>query len=166
MFCISGNLSLLHTTFFPGLDLDLTDGEWELALINLTTYNSIPNDSLAPLLGFEQACLAENIWHMSSKPVAINNVNALRVECNLIRGSYTNGSEGHVLHEFTLSVPPGFKIIESPKNIIYLPVNTRNINEITLRFTDQNGKLINFRGETITVRLHLRRRLENGTNIQ
>jgi len=44
----------------------------------------------------------------------------------------------------------------TPHNLIYLPVNTREISTLSIRITDQNGELINLRGENYTIRLHLR----------
>jgi hypothetical protein len=54
-------------------------------------------------------------------------------------------------------LPSGYKIIESPSNVIYLPINTKQLDEIIIKITDQDGNLVNFREEVITVRLHLRR---------
>ena len=54
-------------------------------------------------------------------------------------------------------VEPGYKINEVPSDVIYLPINTRIINNISVNIIDQDGKLINFRGETITIRLHLKK---------
>lgn len=119
---------------------------------------SHPN-SIARLLGFspKKEPLEANTWHVSDKPVDILKVNVVRVECNLVCGSYINGEEAHILHEFFPNVPPGVKIIEVPSNVIYLPINARNIDGIYVRLLDQDGRLINFRDEIVTLRLHLRK---------
>jgi hypothetical protein len=227
MFCLNGKGSKLSTNIFPPILLQ--HGEWEVALINLSTYNSIPNieegvnnlfhydgnrtivfpegvyeiddisnfineyeeeeeeeevveiilrankntlkcelyatvevdfskpASIGGLLGFDRVVLEANKWHFSHNQIDINKVNSIRVECNIARGSYTNGIEGHTLHEFFPKVPPGFKIVESPPNLIYIPVNTQSIDNISVQLVDQDGRAINLRGETVTVRLHLRR---------
>lgn len=121
-----------------------------------------PN-SVGPLLGFNKQVYEAYKTHKSENLVNINSVNIVRILCNVVRGSYQNGSEGHILHEFYPSVPPGFKIIETPHNVIYLPVNVQKLTHITCEFRDQSGKLINFRDETISLRLHLRQR--DGTSI-
>lgn len=82
----------------------------------------------------------------------------VRIVCNITSGSFTNGYEDHIIHEFYPTVPPGYKIVEIPANVIYLPVNTTRIHNITVRLEDQTGHLINFRDETITLRLHLKKR--------
>jgi hypothetical protein len=53
-------------------------------------------------------------------------------------------------------VLPGEKIIERPKNLIYLPLIVPTIYNIGIELIDNNGKLLNLRGETVTIRLHLR----------
>jgi hypothetical protein len=222
MFCLTGNTSILSYDFT--VPIDVSSGDWELGLLELTTYNSIPNieenvndkfyygnnhitipegsyeiediekyiisklpknikfslkpnnntlkselfcseavnfekeNSLGKILGFKNKLYKENETHHSELPVDIIKVNSIRVECNITRGSYNNGMEGHIIHEFYPADPPGYKIIEAPRNVIYLPIITKSIHNITISLRDQNGDLINFRGETISVRLHLKRR--------
>lgn len=118
--------------------------------------------SIGNLLGFKNGKLAANIKHESDLQVDIIKVNVIRIECNIVTGSFQNGTESHVMHEFYPQVPPGYKIVDTPPTIIYLPVKVKNIHNITVRLTDQNGAPIDFRGETVSVRLHLRRRI-NGS---
>lgn len=118
--------------------------------------NFKPNDSIRDILGFDNVLLAEDKVHESSRPVNISEVNVLQIECNIATGSYKNGQPVHMIHEFFPQVPPGFKIVEVPTTIIYSEVNTQTINNITIRISDQKGQLINFRGEEISLRLHLK----------
>lgn len=115
-----------------------------------------PN-SLASVLGFDKIKFEPNITHSSTSQVSIIRVDTIRIVCNIVSGSYNNGIENHVLHEFYPAVAPGYKIIEIPKNVIYLPLNTIKIDNISIRLEDQNGALINFRDEIVTIRLHLRK---------
>ena len=114
------------------------------------------DNTIGKLFGFNKKILAPNQDHYSDLPVNIFIVNILRVECSIVVNTYTNNSQAHTLHEFAINVPPGYKIVEIPRNLIYLPVNCREISSLTLRIVDQNGDLINFRGEEITTRIHLR----------
>lgn len=116
-----------------------------------------PKDSIARLLGFAPRLLQPYISHDSDLPVTIIKVNALRVECNITEGAYINQEKVHTIHEFFPAVPPGYKIIEVPKQIIYLPITVKIIDHLQLRIVDQNGDLVNLRGEVITIRLHLKR---------
>lgn len=113
-------------------------------------------DSIGPILGFSKRILPQDKEHKSDYPVNIQNVNVLRVECNISTGAYANDRKEHIIHEFYPSVPAGYKIIEVPSQIIYLPINTRVIDHIRIRIVDQIGKLVNLRGETLTVRLHIK----------
>lgn len=114
-------------------------------------------NSIGSLLGFKSQQLEANKKHVSENPVDIFKVNAICIECNLVINSYNNGDPVHILHMFYPTSPPGFKIVEKPSNVIYLPISTRYIDEILLKITDQSGEAINFRSELITVRLHLRK---------
>ena len=112
--------------------------------------------TIGPLLGFGAKLLDANKKHMSDQPVQIMRVNVIMIDCNLVSGAYINGKEIHTVHQFAPVTPSGYKIIEVPQNVIYLPVKTKTIDNITLKLMDQDGNLLNFRKETITIRLHLK----------
>lgn len=118
--------------------------------------NFIPNDSIGRLLGFTSRILKANIMHKSDLPVSILKVNSLRVECNITTGAYINEQQVHTIHEFFPVVPPGYKIIEVPSQVIYLPIAVQSIDHLQLKLVDQDGELVNFRGEIITIRLHVK----------
>ena len=107
-------------------------------------------------MGFEPQILEANKVHKSNLPVSIIKVNCLRIECNITTGAYINDQKVHTIHEFFPVVPPGYKIVEVPSHVIYLPVAVKTINQIQLRIVDQDGNLVSFRGETITIRLHIK----------
>lgn len=230
---VSSSTSTLRSALFPPLHLR-DDKQWEIALLDFTTYNSIPNiiegvnnkfhylrkkntegltdvrefvviktgayeiadinrelqnklgkdvielrannnnlrseikckfymdftqpASIAPLLGFpsHKSILEPNVYHTSPKTVNIIKVNTINITCNIVQGAYKDGSNQHILHSFYPTVPPGFKIVEKPHNLIYLPLNTIHISDIVLNVLDQDGDIVDFRGEIITLRLHIR----------
>lgn len=115
------------------------------------------NGTFRELLGFKPRILEANNIHISDYPVNILKVNAICVTCNLTTGSYNNGDPTHILHEFFPNVEPGEKIIESPQHAIYMPINTNIIDSIIVQIQDQDGDLINFREEVVTLRLHLKK---------
>jgi len=88
--------------------------------------------------------------------LTITQNNIVRIDCNIVCGSYLNSSLAHTLHEFSINVEPGYKIDEIPQNVIYLPVTGKEISTVTIRIVNQDNKLLNFRGENITLRLHLK----------
>lgn len=116
---------------------------------------SQPN-SIGSLLGFSPRKLSAKVNNLSDRAVQITKVNVILVDCNLASGSYLNGQEGHTIHQFAITTPPGYKLVEVPANVIYLPVKTKYIDNITVKVTDQNGNPVNLRNETITIRLHLK----------
>jgi len=230
---VSGSTSTLRTVLFPAITLHGSK-QWEVALLDFTTYNSIPNiiegvnntlhyykekdkdgkytqgsnielktgsyeiddinrvlqtglgrdnikiiannnllrslikskyyidftkeHSIGSLLGFPQSTniLKNNTAHLSPETVNIIKVNSINVSCNIIKGSYRDGTNEHILHTFYPTVPPGFKIMEKPHNLVYLPVNTSHISDIVLNVLDQDGNLVDFRGEVISIRLHIK----------
>lgn len=118
--------------------------------------NFEPEDSIGSLLGFAKRKLAACVLHSSDLPVKILKVNAIRVDCNITTGAYNNNHRGRTIHEFFPAVPPGYKIIEVPSHVIYLPISVKSIDHLVVWITDQDGDLVNFRGEIITIRLHLK----------
>lgn len=114
--------------------------------------------TLGKLLGFEKQILKANKLHDSQLPVNILSTTVVRIECDIVSGSYINGKPAHIIHEFAPNIPPGYRIIEIPKNVIYFPINQKNITCITIRLLDINNNLINFRGEDIQLYLHLRKK--------
>lgn len=115
------------------------------------------DNSISPLLGFRKRILKDGDNYVSDDIVRISKVNTLCIDCNFAVGSFFNGKPVHIIHQFFPTVPVGYKIVESPLNIIYFPVSVKTINNVTIKVLDQDNNLVNFRKETITVRLHLRK---------
>ena len=75
---------------------------------------------------------------------------------DIIGGSYVNGRTQNTIYSFFPDISPGFKIVEKPRNLVYLPVILDKINRMETVVTDQNRKQLNLRGENLTNRYHLR----------
>lgn len=116
-----------------------------------------PNDCIGSVLGFSKRVLSDERMYKSDNIINIHHINIIRIDCDLTTGSFHNGERSHTIYEFSPSVSPGYKIMEQPKNLIYLPVIRRRINTINISVVDQNGDLVDFRGETITCRIHIKR---------
>lgn len=115
------------------------------------------NNSIGQLLGFSKRKLEANKWHESERLVNIPPLSMIRIECDLINGSYINGLPSHIIHEFIPNTPPGYQYIEVPNKIIYFPINKNNLSSLTVRIVDDNSNLIDFRKQVISLRLHIRK---------
>ena len=88
--------------------------------------------------------------------VNILTINSILDNIDIISGSYVNGFTQPTIYSFFPDVSPGYKIIENPYNLLYLPIIADTIHSITIRLTDQNENDLNLRGENLSIRFHLR----------
>jgi hypothetical protein len=103
-----------------------------------------PN-SLRSLLIFDNTVYHTG-YNESENIVNILTVNSILVEVDIINGSYVNGKLSPIIYSFFPNVSPGYKIIENPVNLVFSPLNTHSIDKVTVRLTDQDGKLWNLAG--------------------
>ena len=113
-----------------------------------------PNN-LSKVLGFTGKKYIEG-FHESEKPVNILSIDSIFVNIDIIDGSYVNGKTKNTIYSFFPDVGPGFKIIESPVNLVYLPILPYTIQNLSLSITDQDENLLNLRNEKLTIRFHIR----------
>ena len=119
-------------------------------------------NSINTVLGFEKriygdpASVVAQVF-TSEHNVDIIDINSIYVNCDLIKNSYDNGKISTSIYTFFPVVPPNFKIIERPSPPIYLPLNNSSISSMTVWLTNEAGEVINFRGETITIRFYLQK---------
>lgn len=132
----------------------------------ISTFNinfGVPN-SIGKILGFPYrfpyGFLESGKKHQSVYNVDIMKVRIIRVDCNITSGAFLNSSQSHTIFEFDIDVEPGYKLSKEPQNNIYMPImpeGRQSIDNITLRILDDNGDLINFRGEKVIVKLELKK---------
>lgn len=108
------------------------------------------------LLGFK-GLSNPDVAFTSTNKININNINVIRVKCNIANGSYLNGEKSHTIHSFYPEAPPGYKIVEVPRNIIYFPVNKRSLDVVSITFADQHDRSIDFNGEETTITCHIKK---------
>ena len=113
-----------------------------------------PNN-LSKVLGFTGTKYVEG-FHESENVVNILSINSILVNIDIIGGSYVNGTTKNTIYSFFPKVSPGYKIIESPVNLVYLPLLIDTIGNLNLSITDQDDNLLNLRNEKFTVRFHIR----------
>lgn len=115
------------------------------------------SDSIGSVLGFSKRVFDASERHESDLLVNIQSINSIRIDCDLTTGSYHNGKCTHTIYEFSPTVAPGYRILEQPKHLIYLPIVRHRINELNISIVDQDGHFVDFRGEQITCRIHIKR---------
>lgn len=119
------------------------------------------DDSLLSVIGFKSIKprkFESKTEYWSDDIVKITNIDVIRIECDIVSGSYINGKHCRTIHQFShCKVSPGYKYIEVPQHIIYLPIRKKQLQSIQISVVDQNGKLIDFRGEQISCRIHIKK---------
>lgn len=116
--------------------------------------------TLLNVLGFEKSGISQfkkNWKYQSNDIVRITQLDVIRIECDIVSGSYINGKPCRTIHQFSnCKVSPGHKFIEIPRHIIYLPIKQNRLSSIQISVVDQSGNLIDFRGEQISCRIHIK----------
>ena len=109
------------------------------------------HNSLAKVLGFTSAKYTGG-FHESENVVNIFSINSMlvNIDIHVISGSYVNGTTKNTIYSFSPKVSPGYKIIETPVNLVYLPIT------LDTSITDQDDHLLNLRNEKLTIRFHIR----------
>lgn len=115
------------------------------------------DNTIRDVLGFEKKKYPKNKLNEAENIARILQVNTILIHCNISVGSYKNGKPGHIIHQFFPTVPVGYKIVESPNPVIYLPISTKTITNITINILDQDDRPVSFNSEAITVGLHLKK---------
>ena len=97
-------------------------------------------NSLAKVLGFTGAKYTGG-FHESENVVNILSINSILVNIDIILGSYVNGTTKNTIYSFFLKVSPGYKIIETPINLVYLLITLDTIDRLGVLITDQDDHL-------------------------
>lgn len=141
-------------------DILPNNNTFKCSLMCTKTLNFDKENSIGTVFGFPKVKLEPNKWHESMNPINIQTVSVIRITCDIVQGSYINGAPSHIIHEFVPTAAPGFRIIEKPQNIIYLPVNKSYLSTLNIKIVDSNNNAIDFRGEELQLGLHLRKTLK------
>ena len=59
-------------------------------------------------------------FHKLENVVNILSINSILINIDIISGSYVNGTTKNTIYSFFPRVSPGYKIIETPVNLVYL----------------------------------------------
>lgn len=89
-------------------------------------------NNISRILGFKNIVYSAEILHESERLINIMKVNCIKIECNLISGSFNDGVPSQTIHAFFPSVPQGYTIIEVPRHPVFYPLNTSTISKVNI----------------------------------
>ena len=112
-------------------------------------------NSLSKVLGFTGAKYTGG-FHESENVINVLRINSILVNIDIISGSYVNGTTKNTIYPFFPKVSPRYKIIESPVNLVHLPITLDTIDRLRVSITDQDDHLLNLRNENLTISFHIR----------
>ena len=87
--------------------------------------------SINSLLGFKNKLYTSGFIE-SENMINMLTINSILVNIDIISGSYVNDSEQPTIYSFFPDVSLGYKIIENPHNLLYLPITSDTIHSITV----------------------------------
>ena len=95
------------------------------------------------------------IKYISQKIVNLSSTIKIHLNCDCIDGSVVNGIRHPILFSFVLDKKPGYKVFSEPGTIHYKKINKTVLNTITFYLEDDNNKVVDFNGETLTFTLQM-----------
>ena len=88
--------------------------------------------------------------YKSDKPINFTGIDKVHLKCDRILGSFINGIREPFLYSFALSSPPGHKTYKEPRIKLFKKVNKSVLSHITFYFEDDDHKIVDFNGETVS----------------
>ena len=122
---------------------------------NVAVDFNVPS-SLGPVLGFSPKIYHSEKRYKSEHIVNILRVNSIIVHCDIVALSRKNGIASPIIYNFFPNVSPGKKIVDRPRNLIYLPLTLNVISEMNVWLSDQSGRPLDIQGEELTITFHMK----------
>ena len=116
-----------------------------------------PNDSIGELLGFNKITIYEE-YNFSPNPVDIISFDNIFIECDIARGMIYRGKQSNIIHNWTMTVNPGYKYVERFFGGItwYMMESKDIISSICFKLKNENNQLVSFNGQSVTFRLSIK----------
>ena len=141
------NIGILFQTFKSFINIRASNPSYKVDFTKPKTFRK--------LLGFKK--ILDSGYHISDSNVQITSVSSILIHCDIISGSYHNGKESNVIFSIpAFIVPSGYKMNVIPPNMFYLQINRSVINSISFRITDEEENILNFKGEELSLAIHIR----------
>ena len=93
--------------------------------------------------------------YISDKILNLSMINKINLKCDCIDGSIQDGVRQPILFSFILDKPSGYKVFCEPETIHYKKINKSVLNTISFYLEDDDNKIVDFNGETLTFTLQM-----------
>ena len=117
----------------------------------------VPDDGIGDLLGFNMTTIFEE-YNLSPNPVDILSFDNIFLECDIAQGMIFKGRKSNIVHNWTMTVDPGYKYVEKFSGGIswYVMQSKDIISSICFKLKNENNQLVSFNGQNITFRLSIK----------
>lgn len=111
----SGTTTVLQSSFLPEITWD-EEYDYSCALLDLIVKNSKESKEIVKL-------------------------GEIRIDCDIVSGSYINGVQTHTIHQFIASAShvQDKTFVEIPKHLNYFPVKVKSLRSIQISIVDKKG---------------------------
>ena len=117
----------------------------------------VPEDSNGQLLGFAKTTIYEE-YNISPNPVDIISFDNIFIECDIARGKIYRGKQSNIIHNWTMTVNPGYKYVEQFFGGItwYMMESKDIVSSICFKLENENNQLVSFNGQSVIFRLSIK----------
>ena len=153
----NGDYSVVNgvDTFNITISPNYTSGRVQV-LISNNYQLDFTTSSLRELLGFSSIVITTTQEGAYLADLT-RGVNSIQIHCSIAEGSYSNSEASDIIYSFVPNSSPSSLINIQPTVPVYLPLNTTNhIQNIRIKITDQQQRILDLNGENTSFLLHLR----------
>ena len=117
----------------------------------------VSDDSIRSLLGFDKT-LVWGKYNLSDNHLDTLSFDNIFLECDFARGMIFKGRKSNIIHNWTMTVDPGYKCVEKfSGGISWYMMESKDIfSSICFKLKIENGNLVSFKGQSITFRLSIK----------
>ena len=116
------------------------------------------DDNIGDLLGFFKSKIYEK-YNLSPNPVDILSFDNIFLECDIAQGMIFKCKRSGIVHNWTMTVDPGYKCVESfTGGITWYTMETKGIiSRICFKLKNENGNLVSINVQSVTFRLSIKK---------
>ena len=116
------------------------------------------DDSIGRILGFNETIFYKE-YSLSPNIVDIISFHNNFIECDIAQGMIFRGKRSGIIHNFTMDVSPGYRLIEKFRGgVQWYKMETKAfVSSISFILKNQNTNLVSFDGQSVTFRLAIKK---------